>query len=586
MPPRAAVAVTPRPYQLEAVDAVMKSLREHRSTLVALPTGLGKTLIFSLVTKIGHDHDRKILILVHRDELVKQAVRRLRKDVGVIASVEKAKKRSDPFADVVVASVQTLSRPDRLERWDPEAFNLIVIDESHHSVADSYVRIIDYFASAKVVGVTATVDRFDRQSLRKVFEDVAYEMPIRQAIEQGWLVPIRQLFVRVKGLDFSAVRSVAGRLHQGDLEAVVENADLLERMVGGTLGYVGDRKAIVFCVSKAHAHACVEYFHKAGKTSAAIDESTPPRLREAIVEAFHEGQIQYLCNVAVLTEGFDSPDTAAIVMFRPTCSRGLYVQMAGRGMRALTGVLDGLETPGERKAAIASSSKPEVLILDLVGNSGRHRLTRSAAMLAPDAEDEVVDKAEELMAKDDQLALLEALDMARRLVEEARHRAPGEDFEHDALEVDPFGQSDSGQTMLLFGVQRIEDPWNLEPTSKQIDALRRFGIQDGDLLNRKEASALLDRLVAGAQEKRATVKQMQALVRAGHDRQAVLKMGFDEASAQLDGRPVTEGQARVLRRFGYKPEQISNMTAKEASRKIDAIKDNGWRRPSGSVEVG
>jgi superfamily II DNA or RNA helicase len=578
--PKFDVAVTPRSYQLEAVDGVLSSLRKHRSTLVLLPVGSGKTTTFSLITKLGYDHDRNVLILVHRDELVKQAVGRLKKDVGIRASIEKAKSYCDPTAKVVVASVQTMTREARLKRFAPDAFNLIVCDEAHHFVSKSFKRVLEHFHSAKVVGVTATGDRHDQKNLYPLFEDIAYQMTIRQAIEDGWLVPVKQFFVRVKGLDYSQVRVVAGRLHQGDLESVVENADILERMVVPTIEHVGDRSAIVFCVSKAHAHACVEFFQKKGKTAVAIDEGTPKNIRSAVVESFRSGDIQYLCNVEIVTEGFDAPDTGAVVMFRPTESRTLYIQMAGRGMRPSPGVVDKYSTAKERCEAIASSKKPHATILDFVGNSGNHKLVHAASMLAPGADDAVIDTADTLVAENPQLDLIEAVDLAERLVEEARGRVVGDAYEHKALEVDAFGNADPCQTMLFFGIQRFDDPLGRRPTPKQLKALERFGIRDADMLNRREASALLDRLVTRAQEKQATVKQMQALVKAGYDRLSVINTSFAGAMKLLDERPVTDGQSRVLRRFGYTEAQLFSMTSREASRAIDEIKENGWRRPS------
>lgn len=586
MPPQIDVAVIPRPYQSAAVDGVLESLREHRSTLVVLPTGTGKTIVFSLLAKYGYDNDRKILILVDSDELVQQSVRRLREDVGLHATVEKGKRRADPWANVVVASVQTLSREERLSRWDPEAFSLVIIDEAHHSVADTYVRIIDYFQTAKIVGVTATPDRRDCKSLRRIFEDVAFEMSMREAIEDGWLVPIRQLFVKVEGLDYSTIRTVAGELNQGDLDAVVRNADVLERMVTPTVHYVGERQTIVFCVSVAHAHACVELLHKAGRTAAAVDGTTPGSQRDDIVHSFLDGRIQFLCNVGVFTEGFDAPETAAIAMMRATKSRGLYTQMGGRGTRPITGIVDGLSTAKLRRHTISESHKSEVMILDFVGNSGTHRLVHAASALDPEADDETIDKAEEMVRENDQLSMLDALDLAKELVEEARRRDGGLEAKHEAVEVDPFMETDAGQTMLMFGLGRIDDPWEREPTKPQVEALARFGIKEGEQANRREASALLDKLVAGAKQKRATVRQMQALIKGGYPRDAVLGMSFDEARTNLDGRPVSEGQARVLSRFKYTPEQLAAMTSAEARAKIDEIKNNGWKRPGDDVRVG
>lgn len=579
MPPSTDVHVTPRPYQSESIAASLEQLREHRGALIVLPTGTGKGTIISLLAKIGCDHDRTILILLHREGLVKQTIRRLRSDVGIRASMEMGKRRADAWADVVVASVQSLSRPERLQRWNPEAFSLIIVDEAHHGIADSYVRIFEYFHSAKKVGFTATPDRRDAKDILDVFEDVAYEMNIKDAILDGWLVPIRPLFVTIKGLDYSSVRKVAGELHRGDLESVVKNADILEKMVSSTLDYVGDRQTIVFCVTRAHAHACVEYFQKAGRTAAAIDEKTPVRQRQAILDDYTDRNFQFLVNVEIFTEGHDSPQTSAIVMMRPTCSTGLCAQMAGRGLRPLPGVVDGLSSAKLRRHAISVSSKPEALIVDFVGNVQKHGLIRSPAILDPYADEETIAKAEQLVRENEQLPLIEALDMAKELVAEARRREHLEKAEHQAVELDPFMASSTGQMMLTLGLRRIDDPWERRPSLAQVEALSKFGV-DGTELNFKEAHALLDELIPRAKKNRANVRQMQALIRAGHPREVVLKMSFEAASAALDARPVSDGQAKILRRFGYRPEQLAEMTSAQASEKIEAIKKNGWKRPS------
>lgn len=574
-------AQQPRPYQEEACTCTLDVLRENRSALVVLPTGTGKTFVFSLLAKLGIMHGRRVLILVDRDELVQQAVDRLEKDVFLEAAVEKGAKKAPRDSAMVVASVQSLHE-DRLHTWDRETFHLIVVDEAHHAVAPTYARIFSHFETAKIVGVTATPDRADARSLMNVFDEVAYEMTMRDAVEQGWLVPPMQQFVAVDGLDYTAVRRVAGELAANDLDSILRNEEVLKKMVVPTTERVGDRQAIVFCVTVAHAHAVAEGLRALGKTASAADAKTPKKERREIVKQFRAGELQYAVNVGLWVEGFDAPMTSAIVMMRPTLSRALYCQQAGRGARPYpTDFINELPTPAVRRAAIAESSKPDFLILDFVGNS-EYKLVHSAAALEPSAEPEVTERAEKLMAENPGLTLFDALAEAERAQAELEERMR----EHDAgsvwsngVQIDPFCETPAGTTMSLFDLERIDDYWGRRPTDRQLKALRNFGVENAEELNRKEAKELLNRLVPLAQHKRATVRQMQALIRNGIPREEALDMSFDEAREALDARPVSDGQSRLLRRHGYHPIEISTMTSREASSRIDAIKENGWQRP-------
>lgn len=574
-------AQQPRPYQEEACTCTLDVLRENRSALVVLPTGTGKTFVFSLLAKLGIMHGRRVLILVDRDELVQQAVERLEKDVFLEAAVEKGPKKAPKDSALVVASVQSLHE-DRLHTWDRETFHLIVVDEAHHSVAPSYARIFAHFATAKIVGVTATPDRGDARSLMNVFDEVAYEMTMRDAVEQGWLVPPMQQFVAVEGLDYTDVRRVAGELAADDLDSILRNEEILKKMVIPAAERVGDRKTIVFCVTVAHAHAVAEGLLALGKTAAALDAKTPKKERRKIVQQFRAGELQYVVNVGILVEGFDAPMTSAIVMMRPTLSRALYCQQAGRGARPYpTSFINSLPTAALRRAAIAESSKPDFVILDFVGNS-EYPLVHSAEALAPSADPEVTKRAEQLMNENPGLTLFDALTEAERAQAELEERMRDQDGTKvwsNGVQVDPFRETPAGTTMALFDLDRIDDYWGRRPTDAQITALSNFGIENADELNRREAKELLNRLVPLAQNKRATVRQMQALIRNGVIREQALSMSFDEARESLDARPVSEGQSQLLQRYGYDPSEISTMNSREASSRIDAIKENGWQRP-------
>lgn len=576
-------SLPPRPYQEGACSSVLDTLREQRAALVVLPTGSGKTFVFSLLAKLGIMHGRRVLILVDRDELVNQAVSRLLNDVGLEAAVEKGRKHAPKDSVLVVASVQSLHE-SRLHTWDRENFHLIVIDEAHHAVAPTYERIFAHFHTAKLVGVTATPDRTDARSLMNVFDEVAYEMSMREAVQEGWLVPPMQQFVTVEGLDYTDVRRVAGELSANDLDSILRNEDILEKMVIPTIERVEDRQAIVFCATVAHAHAVAERLRALGRTAAAADATTKKKERKAIVDRFRGGDLQYAVNVGLWIEGFDAPMASSIVMMRPTLSRLIYAQMGGRGARPFpTDFINSLTTAALRRAAIAESSKPNFQILDFVGNSGKHSLVHPVEALEPGVDPVLSEEAEKLMAGNPTLGIFDALAEAEaardELVSQMRELEAPTKVWSNGIQVDPFTETPAGETMSLFDIDRIDDYWDRRPTEGQLRALKNFGVLNADDLNRREAKALLDRLIPMAQNHRATVRQVQALIRHGVPRQEALQMSFDDARGALDDRPVSPGQARVLGRFEYSPDDISKMNSREASSRIDAIKENGWQRP-------
>ena len=190
-----------RPYQQEAVSAAVRGLREHRSVLIVMPTGTGKTQVFVALASMARRG--RVLMLAHRDELVGQAAARVEQMLGIIPGREKAATHSNG-EQIVVGSVQTL-RLRRLERvFRPDDFSLVVVDEAHHAAARSYRTILDYLSGARVIGVTATPDRTDRQAMGEVFDAVAYEYGIEQALGDGWLVPPTLDRITLEGLDLSS----------------------------------------------------------------------------------------------------------------------------------------------------------------------------------------------------------------------------------------------------------------------------------------------------------------------------------------------------------------------------------------------
>jgi superfamily II DNA or RNA helicase len=447
-----------RPYQVACDRAIKQALAESPSTLAVLATGLGKTVIFAHAAR---DWPGRVLVLAHRDELIRQAAQKIHAITGEAPAIEMADERSpeDAFCRprVVVSSVQTMCRPKRQQRFRPADFGLLVIDEAHHAVARSYRDVIAYFRQApglRLLGVTATPKRTDRLAMGQLFDSVCYEYGIEAAIEDGWLVPVRQQAVKVAGLDFSAVKSIAGDFHEGELDRILSEEKVLHACAAPAAELVGCAPTLVFCVSVAHAKlmAAVLKRYRHGAQAVALDGTTPRDERARVVDAYKRGEIQFLCNCGLFLEGFDAPTTAAIVMARPTKSLALYTQILGRGTRPLPGVVDPHDEPTARKDAIAASRKPSMLVLDFVGNSGAHRIVNATDLLGgkhgepvrayarktAEEEGEAAPVGESLERAADELALLKEIE------DERRRRRIRAEVSYEAREVSPFAGGGGG----------------------------------------------------------------------------------------------------------------------------------------------
>jgi len=545
-----------REYQSRCVDAVLDEFQRVSSTLVVLPTGTGKTVMFAHVIDRMRSRGR-CKVLAHREELIFQARDKIEKVTGIRPDVEMASMWASERglfgqkSPVVVSTVQTQNAggdgEGRKARFDPDEFILVIVDEAHHATADSYRKVIDYYRQnpkLKVLGVTATPDRHDEEALGQVFGSVAFEYGIVDAIGDGWLTPIRQQVVSVSDLDLSQVRTTAGDLNGADLAKVLEFEKNLHGMVSPTLEIVGERKTLIFAASIAQAERIAEIINRHKPNSAeCIFGNTEKDRRREILRQYATGMFQFLVNVGVATEGFDAPDIDVVVMGRPTESRALYAQMLGRGTRPLPGVVDPIESPDGRRDAIAASAKPSLLVLDFVGNAGRHKLIHAADILGGNYSDNVVARAKrEIERKGKDADVSEELKKAEReqreeaaKFEEAKRRTLKFGVKHTARDVNPFD--------VLDLTPAREPGWHRgrEPSPKMIEMLEKQGIQDPERLSFVQAGQLCGEIIKRWKEKRPSFRQ-----------------------------------SRLLQRFGY---ETKDMLGSDAKRLIDALKANGWRRP-------
>lgn len=537
-----------RPYQDECVTSIMAELREGRRTLAVMPTGTGKTVCFGAVA--AEWQTGRVLVMAHRDELIRQAQDKVGSIVGETPEIEMgddyAMDRGMLQSHVVVTSVQTMCRERRHSRFTPDDFGLLIIDEAHHAVASTYQKVIDYFSqneNLKILGVTATPDRADEMALGKIFESVAFQYEISDAIRDGWLVPVEQQFVFVEGLDFSNARTTAGDLNGGDLAAEMEKEKALHGVVMPTMELAGDQQTLIFASSVAHAERMCEIINRHRPHSAEfVSGKTPTDERREMIRRYSRGEFQFLCNCGVATEGFDEPRIGVVAIARPTKSRSLYAQMAGRGTRVLPGVVDGLDDAAQRLAAIRVSSKPSVLILDFVGNSGRHKLCSTADILGGNYDDAIVDRARDNAAKKSAQGeradmTQELFDAKQQIEEEGRRRrsAITAQARYQTTKVNPFDVFDI--------VPNREPGWHKgrKPTPKMAAYLVKCGLAEKDIaeLSFAKAGQLIGEINSRRDKGLCTYKQAKLLAKYGES----TDVGFSEASQRID----------AIARNGWKP---------------------------------
>lgn len=528
-----------RDYQSDTINGIREAYEKGFSApLAVLATGLGKTVIFAeYIRQFLRANDKRVLVLAHRAELIWQARSKIEAICNCTVGVEMGESRASTFGffreNVIVSTIQTQisgkAGAGRMRNFNPEEFGLVVVDEAHHAVSPSYKRVIDYYreGGAKILGVTATPDRGDKKALGMVFDTVARDYDVGDGIRDGWLTPIEQRMVTILGLDFSKVRTTAGDLNGGDLAEEMEKESNLYGVADATVKIAGDRKTLIFCASVKQTERLAEIINRYKPNSAvSIDGKATKEERAEVLREYHEGGVQFLVNCALFTEGFDEPDTSCVVFARPTKSRALYAQMLGRGTRPHSSIAHRLgdePTAEARRALIANCCKTNVLVLDFVGNSGRHKLVTSFDILGACgsdtySEDEIkrakklaerAEKAGAPILTDEALAKAKAELDAKRRAEAAKRAGLKADAQFATTTVSPF------DTLRLSRPNVNSARRTVKPTERMINALNRFKIPNPEALSKSEASALLTECIRRAQNKEPTFAQERLLKKLG-----------------------------------------------------------------------
>lgn len=550
-----------RDYQRALVDGVFDAWKSTHSTLAVLPTGAGKTICFAEVIRLVlAGGTGRCMVIAHREELIHQAVEKIARVSGERPQIEMGAQWVQEHSlwaskpKVVAASVQTLisgmDGAGRMSRFNPHEFCLVIIDEAHHATADSYRRVIAHFRQNEnclILGVTATPDRADEKALGLVFQSVGYDCELPHLIQGGWLCPIVQQFVTVQDLDFSECRTTAGDLNGADLARVMEEEKIIHGIVDPTVGIVGDKRTLAFAASVKQAERMAEVFNRYRPNSARfISGTTPDDVRRDIISQYRRGEFQFLCNCAIATEGFDVPGIQVVIP-KATKSRSLFAQMVGRATRPLDGLVDRYETPGERRAAISGSEKPECLVLDFCGVSGRHKLITTADILGGDYDDDVIEAAaREARESGEPINMADALERAEREKlkhereeEERRQRAKPRDgvkakASYSSRRIDPFD--------VLDILPRRERGWDVEKelSPKMRSLLERQGI-DPDGLSYARAGQLCGEIIRRFTSKECTFKQAKILRSRGYDTKGI---SAKDASKIIDEIAEKEGWAK------------------------------------------
>ena len=538
-----------RPYQQQARDRIHAEWDAgHTRTLLVLPTGTGKTIVFASVAADQVRAGDRVLILAHRGELLEQAADKLQRSTGLVSAVEKAESTClDSWFRVVVGSVQTLQRTARLERFPQDYFGTIIIDEAHHAITDGYRRILDYFESAKVLGVTATPDRGDMRNLGEVFDSLAFEYKLTDAIKEGYLCKIMAQTIPLQ-LDITSVTMSGGDYAVGDLGTALD--PYLEQIAAEMARRCKSRKTVVFLPLIKTSQKFRDLLNTHGFRAAEVNGQSDDR-RQVLAD-FDAGKYNVLCNSMLLTEGWDCPSVDCVVVLRPTKVRSLYSQMVGRGTRL---------SPG----------KTDLLLLDFLWMTDKHELCRPADLVCEDrtaARQMTEHLAETGCPEDIEEAAAQASEDVVAQREEALAKQLEEQRRKKAKLVDPLQYEMSIQAEDLAGYVPAFG-WEAGPPSvQQTAALEKLGILPDAVESAGKAALLLDRLNKRRDEGLTTPKQIRCLEKYGF--QHVGTWSFEAARHMID-RIAAQGWRGVPK--GVNPRTYTPAAEPPAA---DSPFDFGW----------
>lgn len=342
-----------REYQLDGLETLRGGFqRGHRSMLYVLPTGGGKTVVFCRIAELAAAKNKKVAILVHRQELVRQTCLAL-KSIDVTHGTITAGQKNISDDSIQVCSVMTLAR--RLERLPETHFDLIVVDEAHHATSGAWQRILNHFHYAKILGCTGTPERLDGKGLKDVFSLMVEGPDTKELTDLGYLSPARVFVPPNNLIDRNALRVRAGDYRIEEIDKPMSDRKLIGDAVAHYKKYLDPKTAIAFCCTVNHAEIVNNAFTQAGIKSKILHAKTSDKERQEMIEDLGTGKVQVICSCMVISEGTDIPSVGGCLLLRPTKSLSLYLQQVGRCLRPVEG-------------------KQNAIILDHAGNVKEHGL--------------------------------------------------------------------------------------------------------------------------------------------------------------------------------------------------------------------
>ena len=598
-------APTLRQYQLDTLEAITTSHRAGLNRLlVRSATGTGKTVCFAqlpqaLDTWLANfpKGERKMLVIAHREELLDQAAAKIHAaNPGLHVTIEQGERRASFHADIVVASIQTLSayKFRRLHRLlERMVFRIVIVDEAHHAAADSYrscLAHLGFLPKADIseneeadvanyddvlvmeqalagwdkvapkdrllIGFTATPNRTDAIGLGCVFQSIVYSYGMKEAITDEWLVPIKPWVIET-GTSLDDVKLQRGDFNQAQLANAVNNAKRNHLAVAAWHEYADDLATLAFTVDVQHAHDLAQTFQNDGVRAMAVSGETPKEDRRIILRQYQDGQLDVVTNCMVLTEGTDLPRTSCILHAKPTKSATLYEQMTGRGLRLFEG-------------------KRECIVIDLVDVARRHSLQTSPVLyglppgLLVKGKDlrETSEELERLLEANPSINLEQLLAGGHLTLEQLRAKAQT----FDVWTVPSLGAFGAGRALNWMKVNddlyRLQYPWadGTEVLRVQRDLIGRWEVSV--MLRTKEGESRQRTIAADIATDDDAAGMAEAFVL--QERRSVTKL--KDKDAPWRAKPASEKQVALLRKLRVPPEKITKgITMGQASDLIDIV---------------
>lgn len=519
-----------REYQIEALTRIQEGWLKYQRQLLVLPTGAGKTVVFAAEAKTAVRAGGRVLVLTHIEELFLQAAQKIEASTGIAADKEKGELRASLNSPLVVGSIQSLQRVERLKTFPHDHFSLVIVDETHHLAAASWSRVVNYFhfgpaslaadwkipapdaeveTYSHVLGVTATPDRADRKNLGSFYQHCALNYDLLTACRDGWLVRplIRNIPVKIDLAGVKMSRSSMGS--DLSLEDVIHRIEpFLKAMCELLIREIGNRKTVVFVPSVRIAQMASEIVNNLGVSASFVSGECSDRAEK--VEAFRRGRPQVMFCALLLVEGFDDDGVSCISIWRPTKIRSFYAQAIGRGMRTLTGLLTADMTREQRLEAIRKSTKPDLLILDPLWLGDNLQLICAVDLVArnPQIREIMLAKKESDLIEAESNAEFELLASLERAAKEQQNRKART---YDPLE---FAAETHAAEVVKYEPQ---DGWEFLPaTPAQLQRLHGWRIESTRVPNRGMATRLIELIVRRARLGLIRPGQMKALHNMGY----------------------------------------------------------------------